>query len=513
MMNTEKWILLSNFLAKGAVALLALVTAPIYLKILGPEIYGLVGFFTLIANVFGLFDMGLSNALMREFSRLSALCAEPILFRNLTRTLETIFWVISIFLGGFIILGSELISIHWLQSPNLPSEMVQKAIASMGICLSFLWPCAVYQSGLVGLQKQVANNFVIISFAFVKNLGSVCVLYFVSPTVVAFFIWQMIVNLLQTSATGVILWRSLPKAVEKSRFEWLQLKSIGKYASSMALLSLVTVLFVNLDRFLLSMYLDLKTFGYYILATNLSTALFLIISPIFATYFPELTRLVALQDQDKIKKLYHKSSQIMSVILLPAAFLIFYFSDTVLWVLTRNAEAITACTNIVQFLVLGTACNGLMNIPFALQLAHGWVKYAIWQNVISCIVLIPLTIWAAQSYGVNGVAPMWLIHNGACILIMIPIIHRKFLDHELKQWFLQDIGMPLFVSAAIAFLMRFIWPVPSSYFSAFNSLVAMYFIGVFATALSSSWIREIVKEQWSRKKLTFLAFLLKNSPP
>ena len=64
--------ILANFAGKGWNALMLVALVPLYIRVLGIEAYGLIGFFTTLQAVFALLDLGLSTTLNRETARLSA---------------------------------------------------------------------------------------------------------------------------------------------------------------------------------------------------------------------------------------------------------------------------------------------------------------------------------------------------------------------------------------------------------------------------------------------------------
>lgn len=72
-----------------------LIVIPLYIKFLGIEAWGLVGFFATLLVTFGLLDMGLSTTINREMARLSVLPGKEQEMRNLVRTLEVIYWGIA----------------------------------------------------------------------------------------------------------------------------------------------------------------------------------------------------------------------------------------------------------------------------------------------------------------------------------------------------------------------------------------------------------------------------------
>ena len=59
---------IANFIGFGYTSVIGIVVYPLYLKYLGAEAYGLVGFFTLMQSWLYMLDMGFSPTLARQIS-------------------------------------------------------------------------------------------------------------------------------------------------------------------------------------------------------------------------------------------------------------------------------------------------------------------------------------------------------------------------------------------------------------------------------------------------------------
>ena len=58
--------LVANYISQIYVSVIGIVMVPLYLKHMGAEAYGLVGFFAMLQAWFNLLDMGLSPTMARE---------------------------------------------------------------------------------------------------------------------------------------------------------------------------------------------------------------------------------------------------------------------------------------------------------------------------------------------------------------------------------------------------------------------------------------------------------------
>src|SRR5204863_8279280 len=116
---------------------------------------------------------------------------------------------------------------------------------------------------------------------------------------------------------------------------------------------------------------------------------------------------------------------------------------------TQNTVTVANTHILLTLLIIRTALNGLMNLPYALQLAHGSTSLAFYTNLISLIVLIPLLIVATLYYGALGAAAVWVALNSGYVLISLQIMHWRLLEGEKWRWYFQDVGLPLVATLGV----------------------------------------------------------------
>ncbi len=437
---------------------MALVFIPLYIHFMGIEAYGLVGFFSTLLSVFALLDMGLSSTLNRELARLTSKPGSEHQMQNLVRTLGFIYWAMAGFIVVIVIALSAYLSQRWVRAENLSPGTIQQAVILMGIAIGLQWPVGFYSGGLMGLQRQVLLNAVNVVMATVRGIGAILILWLISPTIQAFFCWQIVASGLQTLLLGGALWRSLPVGRKKAVFKFSILKDVWRFAAGMLGISILATLLTQTDKILLSRMLPLKMFGYYSLAGVVAMSLYRLIGPIFNGVYPRLTQLVTVNDQASLKALYHYSCQVMSVMILPAAMVLAFFSKSILLLWTQNPVTAEQTYVLVSLLVIGTALNGLMSMPYALQLAHGWTKLGFYVNLVSVIVLVPLIFFMTRHFGAIGAAFVWVILNCGYVLINIQLMHRRLLPDETLRWYCQDVGIPMLCSVLTAGIGRLLMP-------------------------------------------------------
>ena len=472
---------------------MSLVFVPLYIHFLGIEAYGLIGIFATLLALFGLLDMGLSSTLNREMARLTVQEGKAQEMRDLVRTLEIPYWAVGLLISVIVIGLSPFIAYHWVNAINLSPKTVQTAIVLMGLAVAFQWPMGFYSGGLMGLQRQVLLNVINVLMATFRGLGAVLILWLVSPTVEAFFSWQIVVSVVHIGLIVLFLWRSLPHAAEPPRFRRELLLNIWRFAAGMTGITVLVTILTQLDKVILSRMLSLEMFGYYALASVVAMNLGRFVSPVFSATYPRLTNLVALGATEEITRLYHKSAQLVSVLVLPAALVIALFSKEILLLWTQSPLTAGHTHVLVSILVMGTAVNGLMNIPYAMQLASGWTRLAFLTNFVSLLLLVPLMIVLTKWYGAVGAASVWVILNVGYMFISLPIMHRRLLPTEKWRWYFEDVGLPFGVALLVAGALRLILPmqVHNLALGACIAMISVVTLGATAAAtpVTRDWIQ------------------------
>jgi O-antigen/teichoic acid export membrane protein len=444
----------ANFVGSIWQTFMGLVFIPLYIKFMGIESYGLIGIFATLQVVFGLLDVGLSSTLTREMARLSALPSKEQEMRNLVRTLEILYWSIAVFVGIAIVSLSPFIAHHWIKAGQLSPKIIEQALLIMGFVIAFQMPIGFYSGGLIGIQNQVLLNIINVCMSTLRGAGAVLILWFISPTIQAYLLWQIAISIINAFLLAFFLWRRLPRGEKKATFQKQLLSGIWKFAAGMSGVSILGVILTQLDKIILSKILTLEIFGYYTLASMVAMSPSRLFIPVFLSIYPRFTQLVSIDDWDGLKQLYHKSCQFMSVLILPVAIVVALFSYEIIFLWTQNQTTAERTHLLVSILICGTALNGIMHLPYALQLAFGWTKLSVVKNIIALILIVPLIIVMAMSYGAIGAAIVWLFLNIGYVFFEIPIMHRRILCKEKWRWYWQDVSVPLIAGLSLAVLGR-----------------------------------------------------------
>lgn len=438
----------ANFLGQGWMALMGICFVPLYLKFIGVEGYGLVGFFIILSSAMTMLDGGFGAVATREASRYeTASAAERLKVALTLRSVECIYWSVAVTAGIGVILMAPVIAEYWLTVSLDKVESVTRSLRIMGIALLLQFPVALYYGCLIGLQKHVTLNSISSFFATTRAAGAVLVLWIVSPTVEGFLIWQALNSLATILVLRMKLVNALPEWKEADPFSLSTLQRLGGFAAGVGITNVLAFLLMQVDKIILSKILPLKDFGCYMLAWTVGSVAFRLISPIFNVYYPKLVSLVTAQNNDEAFRTFTRASQVLSLLVIPFSLWVALYSQPLLFFWTRDENVATLANAPLMVLAIGTLLYSFMQMPYALQLAHGWTRFSIWQNATAVVFMVPLTYYLATHYGLNGSAWPWLILNIGYVLICSPIIFRKLNVKPASTWYAEAILIP----GAIAF--------------------------------------------------------------
>jgi O-antigen/teichoic acid export membrane protein len=485
----------ANYAGQGWRAVISLAFVPVYIRYLGIEAYGLIGIFTVLQAWMGLLDMGMKPALTREMARFSGGGIDVQSIRNLLRTVEIVALLMAAGAGTFLWSISGWLAAHWLKVQDLDVNVVARAIAMMGVVAALRFLETIYLGSVTGLQRQVLENTVSSAMATLRAVGAVAVLKWISSSITAFFAWQGLVSLVTVVIFALIVHGVLPRPPQPARFSRAALQGIWRFAAGMIIITLTSLLLTQVDKILLSRLLALKVFGYYALAASVASVLYMLSSPITTAFYPRFVELATQRDDASLRVVYHQAAQLIAVVVGTAAMILMMFGDRVLMAWTGDRALVSNVAPLLTVLALGALLNGLMWIPYYLQLAHGWTRLMVTVNTVAVAVLIPALLVVVPIYGAISAAWVWVALNVAYLVFVIGLIHRRLLSTEMARWYREDVAMPLLTALAMAVLFRFILPEHLSRGGEILILAATGTVVLGVAAFAAPQVRQLLMRQ------------------
>lgn len=477
---------------------MSVIFLPIYIRYIGIEAYGIIGFFAALQSLFFILDLGLSATVNRELARRSSTAVQADDTRDLVRTLEWIYWPTGALIAILVWAVAGLLAEHWLKLASLSVEQAATALRLLGIATALQWPVSFYAGGLSGLQRQVTLNVLNVVFATMRAVGAVCVLWLIAPTIEAYLWWQAGISALQGAVYASVTWTMLSGGSRAPSFQLSQLRQVGGFAVGITGVTILSFLLTQTDRIVLSRILPLDDFGVYAFAASLAFALLRLVQPIVTAVYPRYSQLAATGDLSAMIVFYHRTNQAISATVLPVTAVAAAFAQDLLLLWTGDRALSAASAPIFALLVMGSALNGLMNLPYALQLAHGWTRLAFWINIVSVCIVVPAIWTMGREFGGVGAAFVWPALNLGYVIIAIPLMHRRLLPGEMLRWYWADIFPPLAASLLVVLVWRIAVPrIPDSWVG-WVLLLAVLMTTVAASLAASSFPRNIL-EAWYTK--------------
>lgn len=480
--------LLSN--VWGVVSIFLLI--PLYISFLGIEAYGLIGFFATLIGVLSLADMGFTVTLKREMARQSAV-GNINRMKDILRTYEVVYGLISLSIATFIFILAPLIVDYWLHTNSFSAEEMIVAIRLMGIAIALQLPSGLFVGGIMGLQYQVLANVLNIGVSVLRGVGAILVLWLFSPTIFVFFIWQLLSNLIYLIVSRYILWDIISKGAvsSKGQFKLDVLRDTGRFALSMASMTLIGVLLNQTDKLIVGKFTSLQMFSYYSVAGTLASIPIVLSGSIGSALFPKFTEIVALANKDTLKEVYNWTCEIVGVLIIPSGIVLVFFSSEFIFAWTGSSLIAANAKLTASFLLLGQIMQAITIIPYNFALAHGNVKFSQKLGIISIFLITPLLFILTLKYGILGAGISWFVLNCITLPINMYYLHRQVLSLDgMWKYCLRGVIRPLLITIPFVLLGKGFLPEGLlSRFSIFLYIGIIWIVPVLLSLLSFPAVR------------------------
>ena len=472
-----------------------------YLRFMGPEAYGLVGFYTMLQAWFILLDFGLAPTMARETARFRGGASNAADLRLLLRALECIFAVVAVLSSTFMILGSGAIAGNWLKVDRLPFSEVRHAIMLMSVIVSLRLVCGLYRGAINGFERLVWLGCFNIFVSTVRFIAVMPVFLYWGTRPTHFFIYQLFVAAAELVFLVVKTYRLIPRTNESFRIpiDWRSVRRVLKFSLSIAFTGSIWVLVTQTDKLVLSKILPLADYAYFTLAVLVASGVLVVSGPISSALLPRITKMSAEGDENGLILLYRHATQLMGIVAIPTALVLAFFAEKVLWAWTGDQEILSNSPQILTLYAVGNGILSLAAFPYYLQFAKGDLKLHLIGSSLFVVLLIPALLWATGEYGMVGAGYAWITTNSLYFIFWVPIVHRHFAKGLHAQWLIKDVTTILIVSFVAAIIAHeFVkWPPGRLQMAVTVSGVGM---AILITAMTgSSFVRQTLMDKWHKR--------------
>lgn len=425
---------------------------PAYIELLGIDLYGIIGIYAAVQAIFAILDIGITNSLTRELSRLLP-------SKSFLRMRDTIRMNEFVGLGIFLFAVVSTFFPFLQLAPRLETSAglsSQESWLVFFLCILLIGFRAfenIYRQALVGLQKIGIINIALAVTATIKGFGSFLVLKYFSATLPAYFLSQLFASLLTVGALSTILYRTLPLSTSRVAKPSLKIfLETSTFSISITAIMALTTLLLQSDRLILPLRISLQEFGYYSFAATLAAGIFYLTTPIATVAFPRFCELAASTNRLKSIKLFSLVSQIVSVTLSPIVLVLCLKSFEILAEWTGSSLLAANAAPIFSLLLFANFLFSLGYIPSQFQFAYGLTTPWLCVLGIQCILYIPAIFLLSPYFFGKGVATLWLIVNSLLVVLAVPLTISRLRIINTTHWIAKDVLLPAFFSAASAYV-------------------------------------------------------------
>jgi O-antigen/teichoic acid export membrane protein len=448
MVNRQALNIAANFSGVGARLLFALAFNIIYFRLLGSEGFGLIGFYTSLAALSALFDLGLGQTTMREVARREASGEAAAGLRSVVFTLQILLTGVGLVLGLLIALTSPWIA-TWFSTKDLGTDEVRAAVLLMGAVLTLQFPVNFFYGALIGLQRQLLSNTLLVAATALRGIISIVALFIWGAAPAIFFTAQIAASIIELTAGALTVWRLLPASSGRTRFEAGLLRETWQFTSGTWLAVTFAQTAVLADKLILSALLPLHLYGLYSLAVTVTTALQRLAPPFTNALFPHFVRLIQQGETPALSRAYTQASQAASAIFLAAGLALTIYAAPLAHLLATDAADANRIAVLLALLAAANTLNVELALPFSLLFAHGITSIALRINFVLCVAYLASLILLAPRYGVDAAAGLWLAANAVMLPALLFMTHRAVLPGLGASWLVRVLLLPGIAAAAV----------------------------------------------------------------
>ena len=427
--------------------LINLIALPFYLRFLGMEAYGLIGFYATLQTVLQVLDLGLAPTVSREIAH-GAETGQQRRSASLLRTLGVVYVGVAIVIVAIIALIAPWIGANWLQAKALSESTVTQAVALMGANLACRWPISLYHGALIGSHRLARSAATSMTINICAAITTIAVLAWSVRSIQAFFIVQAAFGLLQVIVLRVLAWRAVGE--RDAPYDFGDLRRVWHFSAWMGGAVIAGLLVSQFDKVVLSRVVTLESFAHYMLAALLVSGLQILAAPAFNTLFPKFSALIARGDRESLEYLYTVAGRLFATALFALTFAVVFQTRPLVTVWLGDAKVASDVAPLAAWLAIGSSLNGIMIFPYCLQLAAGKPKLAFLIAAILLAVAVPMVLMLAYHYGAIGGAVSWAVLNSIYLLIGTWLTGRKVMEFAGWMWLKRSISVPLIATLTTA---------------------------------------------------------------
>lgn len=287
------WNLVANYGGAAINTVVPLLAIPFLIRMLGTELWGLVAFVNLMVVLMMMLNVGISQALVREFAhRWTREADGRVRAASLLRGYEGLYWGVAIIVGTCVLPFSPWIADIWLNTSPETKEMARYSVAFAVLLFVGTLPASIYRGTLLAIQEHILFN-VIRSTAVIAKVGLGVLAVHQTGSVLGYLTFFVGVSFIETLALAIAAWRFMPARRRAVTFHLREVQVTLKFSITMTVLVMMGVATTQIDRFFVSVLMPVEDLGIYSIAVSLAFGVLQITYPLFTSVMPILVAIGA----------------------------------------------------------------------------------------------------------------------------------------------------------------------------------------------------------------------------
>lgn len=403
------WNLGANYGGAAINAIVPLLAIPVLIRMLGPEIWGLVAFVNLMVVLMMMLNVGISQALVREFAHRWTNEAEGRLrAAALLRGYEGLYWGVAILVGACVLPFTPWIADIWLNTSPEAEELARYSVAFAVLLFVGTLPASIYRGTLLAIQEHVLFN-VIRSTAVIAKVGLGVLSVQQTGSVLGYLAFFVGVSFLETLALAIAAWGFMPSRRRAIAFHLREVRMTLKFSITMTVLVLMGVAATQIDRFFVSVLMPVEDLGIYSIAVSLAFGVLQITYPLFTSVMPILVA-IGTDSRRRLRAIRN----LLATVLAMGAVLggLYAFAGTAALSLWLGDPALAqSVEQPLTWLLVGVALNTVYNVGYTNWVSLGQTRWILWVNLLSLSVTTAVLPPAISAWGLVGAASAFVIVN------------------------------------------------------------------------------------------------------
>lgn len=425
-----------NLLGAALPIVLALVTVPLYISLVGAQRYGVLAIAWLLLGYFGLFDLGLGRATSFRIAALRDATAE--------RRASTFWTAFAVNVAMGVVGGAAL----WLAGSyffanvfNVDEQLrpeILRGVPLLAAAVPIATLTGVLTGALQGREKFLQTNTVSVLSTGLFQLLPLAIAWKHGPDLV-WLLWGSIgARALGLLVLGYYCWRELTRG-HRPRIARDEFPALMKYGGWVTITSVMGPLFVILDRFLIGATLGAAAVAVYTVPFQLAQRIAVLPNALANALFPRMSS----APPDERRQLEATASQTLACILTFPVIVVILLIDPFLHVWVGPVVGAESAP-VGRILVVGFWLNAFALMPFTRLQASGRPDLVTAALVLQAPFYFPGLYFGLKLYGLPGAAVVFAIRCLADYLLLTAMAGRDF-----RGWKFLAVNLALLILAIV----------------------------------------------------------------